>query len=141
MFKPRTYFFKKVCAAAFNFAHAFLILIKVFWQQKLVLVFYDIIMPNTPLLLLLFSLWIESKSRNCSGFCAILNTKITYTLFLTSIAFFNSALVFLHFSSVKRQKLLRCYLRDINIFISRNFLYLVYVCIYSKDSMSVILIY
>ena len=45
--KPRTYFFKKVPAAELNFVHISLILTKVFSQQQLMLMFYDRIMPNT----------------------------------------------------------------------------------------------
>ena len=56
LINPRTYFFKKVCAAAFNFEYISLILTRVFSKQKSRLLFYDIIMPNTPLSFLLFLL-------------------------------------------------------------------------------------
>ena len=60
----------------FNFAHVFLILTRVFSEQKSRLVFFDIIISNTLLWFSLFSLWIEETSRNCSRFCAVFNTKI-----------------------------------------------------------------
>ena len=55
--------------------------------------------------------------------------------------FFNSASAFHNLSSVGRQMLLRCFFVEINIIIPRDFSYLVYVCIYTEDSTSTILIY
>ena len=68
----------------FNFAHVFLILIRVFSEQKSKLAFFDIIIPNTLLWFLLFSLCIEETSRNCSRFCAVFNKKyLTHVLHAT----------------------------------------------------------
>ena len=75
----------------FNFAHVFLILTRVFSEQKSRLVFFDIIISNTLLWFLLFSLWIEETSRNCSRFCAVFNKKIPYTYF-TRNTFFSTQL-------------------------------------------------
>ena len=128
--KHQIYFFKKVCVAALNFAYIFLILTRVFSQQKSRLVFHDIKMRNTALSFLSYSLLIEVTSCNCSRFCALLITKIRTCFFLLATPFCNSALVFLNLSSVKHQMMLRLYLMHINMLILRDFSYFVYVCIY-----------
>ena len=57
-------------------SYVFLILTRAFSQQKSRLKFFDVIMPNTSLSFLLFSLCTEETSCNCWRHCAVFNTKI-----------------------------------------------------------------
>ena len=58
--------------------------------------------------------------------------------FLWATLFFNSASVFLNFSSVGRQMLRKCYLIHININIPRDFLCLVYLCLFLGFGLSIL---
>ena len=66
-----------------------------------------------------------------------LECKNTKMLFLQAMTFFNSVLVFLNLSSVERQLFIRRYSIHVNIIMSRDFSYLMYLCIYSEDSFSI----
>ena len=109
--KSRTHVFKKVSATALDYAYVFLILTRVFSLQKSRLVFYDIIyvimyeIIYFTLAFFLSSLWIEWTNRNClsSWIRKYLQAFLQATFFP-----FNSASVFLNFSSVYFQMLLRC---------------------------------
>ena len=107
---PQTQVFKKVRATALDYAQVFLILTRVFSLQKSRLVFYDIIYVIIYEIIYFTFFMLIMNGMNKPQLFVVLNTKIP-TCFFTS----NSASVFLNFSSVQCQMLLRCYLIYINI--------------------------
>ena len=105
-------------------------------QQKSRLVFFDIVINNIVPCHFYHSHY-ELNKQAINDQSSVTSWIQTHN-FLWATLFFNSASVFLNFSSVGRQMLRKCYLIHININIPRDFLCLVYLCLFLGFGLSIL---